>query len=275
MSALAFVCVFTALIHFAEATALSMRLAGVYTRQVASSISFVNIAFLIARLSNMLQAPLLGAMVDAAVNPGSGFTLVRLEHNFRMIIFAAFIGNLAAAIFIPTFAEVFRLAIGVFEREGSMPRVLARILKPSCWKVFFMAFWIPTPVALKKISLKNIPREFLWLNFFIVAIYSVGVLASLFAGAMLPGLRATAGQLSGIVNGIATVLFVILVDPQSAHITDQIVKGKRPESDMQSIIFFLVLGRILGTLLLAQMFLLPAAHYIKTAAVWVAGWVNY
>jgi len=97
MNTLLIVCIFTALIHFAETTALSMRLAGVYTRQVASSISFVNIAFLIARLSNMLQAPLLGAMVDLTVEANSGFTPGQLNHNFRVVIFAAFLGNLIGA----------------------------------------------------------------------------------------------------------------------------------------------------------------------------------
>lgn len=275
MDTLLFVCFFTALIHFAESTALSMRLAGVYTRQVASSISFVNIAFLIARLSNMLQAPLLGAMVDKAVNPASGFTVGELNYNFRMIILAAFLGNFLAAFFIPSFSRIFKRAILIFEKEASMPKVLFKIFYPSYFKKIIFSFRRPSFKFLKNISLKNIPKAFLILNFFIVAIYTVGVLASLFAGALLPNLRATASQLSGIVNGLATILFVLLVDPRSAHITDQIVQGKRAEREMQSIVFFLMLGRILGTLLLAQLIFGPAAGYIKTAALWVARITNY
>lgn len=270
MDALVFVCIFTAVIHFAETTALSMRLAGVYTRQVASSISFVNIAFLIARMANMLQAPLLGAMVDRTVNPNSGFALVNLSQNFRLVIMAAFLGNLVGAFFIPSFVRIFVRAILLFEREGSMPRVLMKIFYPSYFKKIILNFRLPGVSTLKNISLKNIPKTFLVLNFLIVAIYTVGVLASLFAGAILPDLRATASQLSGIVNGLATILFVLLVDPQSAHMVDQIMKGKRKEKDMESVVFYLTAGRLLGTLILAQLILLPAANYIKIVTLWVA-----
>ena len=86
------------------------------------------------------------------------------------------------------------------------------------------------------------------------AIYTIGVLCSLLAGAYLPELRATAIQLSGIVNGIATILFALIVDPSGARITDQAAQGERPESDVKSVVFFLICGRLLGTLILAQFF---------------------
>ena len=47
-------------------------------------------------------------------------------------------------------------------------------------------------------------KQFLILNAFVTAIYTIGVLCALLAGAYLPQYRATAIQLSGIVNGIAT-----------------------------------------------------------------------
>ena len=67
MHPLYIVCFFTALIHLTETLASSMRLAWVRTVQVATSLSFVNASLLISRMSNMLQAPLLGSMVDFAI----------------------------------------------------------------------------------------------------------------------------------------------------------------------------------------------------------------
>ena len=64
---LVIVCFFTGLIHFSETLALSMRLAGVRTRQVATALSFLTTALLVSRMSNMLQAPFLGGMVDLAI----------------------------------------------------------------------------------------------------------------------------------------------------------------------------------------------------------------
>ncbi len=67
MNFLLIVCIFTAMIHLFETAALSLRLGGARTGQIATSLAFVNASFLVARLSNMLQAPLLGSMVDHAI----------------------------------------------------------------------------------------------------------------------------------------------------------------------------------------------------------------
>jgi len=70
MNPLLIVCILTGIIHLTEAVASSMRLAGVRTKNIATSLSFVNATLLITRLSNMLQAPLLGGMVDTAILRG-------------------------------------------------------------------------------------------------------------------------------------------------------------------------------------------------------------
>ena len=64
------VCIFTFIIHTTESLAYSMRLAGVRTKQVAIAMAFVTSTLLVSRLSNMFQAPLLGAMVDSSILMG-------------------------------------------------------------------------------------------------------------------------------------------------------------------------------------------------------------
>jgi hypothetical protein len=90
------------------------------------------------------------------------------------------------------------------------------------------------------------------------------------AGAFLPDLRTTAVQLSGVVNGIATILLTLFVDPTGSLITDQAVHGKRPLSDVKSAIVALTLSRILGTFILAQIIFGPAVQYIMQVTQWVA-----
>jgi hypothetical protein len=123
---------------------------------------------------------------------------------------------------------------------------------------------------LGRLHWRHIPKLFLILNVLMVSIYCVGVLASLLAAAILPEYRATASQLSGIVNGMATIMLALLVDPTSAHITDQAVRGKRDINDVRTVVFFLLCGRLLGSMLLAQLMLAPAANYIVFATQWVA-----
>lgn len=265
MNALILVCFFTLMIHMSETLALSMRLAGVRTCQVATSISFVNASFLISRMSNMLQAPLLGAMVDLAVNPKSGFTAEMLGHNFRYIIFAAFLGNAAGAFLTPSFAIIFEKGIYVFEKVGSIPKLIWLSLKPSNLIKIVGCFKLPGRESIKGMDIRNIPKTFLILNVVMVSIYAVGVLSSLYAGAQIPNLRATATQLSGIVNGIATILLAIMVDPTGAHIVDQVVRGRRREEDARTMVFYMIMGRIFGTLIISQIIFIPATSYIMAA----------
>lgn len=268
MNALIAVCVLTGVIHFFETLASSMRLAGVRTKQVATSLAFVNTAFLVARMSNMLQAPLLGGMVDSAIltnTPGE------LAMKFRIVIFCAFIGNVIGALLIPYFVFLFEKAILTFERVGSIPRLFLVAIKPSNLKKIIKAFRLPTARSFHDLKFEGKSKVFLYLNLFMVSIYAIGVLSSLYAGAQVPEFRTTASQLSGIVNGMATILLALMVDPTCAFITDQVMRGKRKENDVRAMVFYIILGRIVGTLLISQLLFWPASEYIKDATHFVKG----
>jgi len=266
---LLFICCFTFLIHITESLAYCMRLAGVRTKQIAIAMSFVTSTLLISRLSNMFQAPLLGALVDSSILMNSNAALKNLGLSFRLIIFAGFLGSLAGAFLAPTFVLLFQKAIKRFLASGSLPRLFISIFKPQNFINILKSFRLPSLGSFKNLSLKNIPYGFLILNIIVTAVYTIGVLCSLLAGAYLPELRATAIQLSGIVNGIATILLTIFVDPAGARITDQACHKARPENDVRSVVFFLLAGRLLGTLLIAQLFFMPFTNYIMVITRWL------
>ena len=266
MNPLLIVCVLTAIIHFTETAATSLRLAGVRTKQIATSLSFVNATLLVTRTSNMLQAPFLGGMVDHAILTGNPLPLIT---NFRYVIFAAFVGNLIGALLTPFFVAVFTKAIQRFEKGGSVPRLIAEAFFPGNFLAIFRKFRLPSNGSLMNLALKGMPQGFLWTNLIVVSVYAIGVLSSLYAGALVPEFRITASQLSAIVNGIATILLVTLVDPTCAYITDQAIRGKRKESDVRTMVFYIILGRVVGTLILSQLLFLPSAEYIKSATLLV------
>ncbi len=268
MSPILFVCILTGIIHFTETAASSLRLAGVRTKQIATSLSFVNATLLITRTSNMLQAPFLGGMVDHAILTGNPAVLIT---SFRWVIFAAFIGNLCGAIMTPFFVAVFTKAIFRFEKVGSVPRLIIGAFRPRNTMAIIRRLRLPSRGSLMNLGLKRMPQGFLWTNLVVVSVYSIGVLSSLYAGALVPEFRITASQLSAIVNGIATILLVTLVDPTCAYITDQAIRGKRPESDVRAMVFYIIIGRVVGTLILAQLLFLPSAEYIKSATLLVKG----
>lgn len=264
------VCIFTFIIHMTESLAYGMRLAGVRTRQIAIAMAFVTSTLLISRLSNMFQAPLLGTMVDLAIMNGSRYVLFELEQNFRLIIFAAFCGAFTGAFLTPTVVVLFQKVIHRFLIHGSVPRVMLAALHPVNVLKIIQTFRFPNIMALKTLSLKNIPKTFLVMNVMVTSLYCIGVLCSMLAGAYMPEFRSTAAQLSGIVNGMATVMFTIFVDPSGARITDQAVHGNRSENDVRSVVFFLQCGKMFGTLVLAQFLLRPLSHYVLFVTNWLS-----
>lgn len=259
------VCFFTFIINITESLAYCMRYAGLKTKQISIAMAFVTSTLLVSRLSNMFQAPLLGKMVDKTIMVGSAESLLNLEQSFRLIIFSGFLGVLVAAVLAPTFVNIFELAIKNFLHVGSIPKMFfMTITSPRRMMKLIKCIRIPNLKMTQNISLKNIPKTFLLLNGFVASIYTIGVLASLLAGAYLPDLRATAIQLSGIVNGIATIMFTLLVDPAGARITDQAVHSSRANSDVKSVVVFLMLSRMIGILIISQIIFFPAVGYIIT-----------
>ena len=264
------ICCFTFIIHLTESLAYGMRLAGLRTKKIAIAMAFVTSTLLISRLSNMFQAPLLGTMVDGAILEGSPQILNQLELHFRLIIFAAFCGAFMGAFLTPTTVQIFKKAIQRFAIKGSIPMLALSGLKPSNFIKLCKLFRLPRLSSLKTISLATIPKSFLIINIFVTSIYCIGVLCSLLAGAYLPEFRATAIQLSGIVNGMATIMFTLFVDPPGARVTDQAIHNEKTENDVRSVVFFLQLGKITGTLIIAQLLLKPFTSYIMLITKWLS-----
>lgn len=253
---------FTFMIHLAESLAYCMRYAGLKTKQVAIAMSFVTSTLLVSRLSNMFQAPLLGNMVDSTVALNTAKSLELLASDFRIIIFAAFLGTLIGTILTPTFINIFKLAINKFLHVGSLPKIVLLLIFPSNFIKVIKCVRMPKLSMLANFSLKNVPKTFLIMNILVTSIYTIGVLCSLYAGANLPQFRATAVQLSGIVNGIATILLTLIVDPEGARVTDQAIHNKRPPSDVKNVVISLLFTRLIGTFIIAQLLFIPGSKYI-------------
>lgn len=245
---------------------LSIRVAGVFTKRLAIALTLFNILMVFSRMSNMIQAPFVGGMVDGAIlaSPAGQAELLVIP-KFRMLILAYTLGAMIGAFLTPTFQRVFSSVIFEFEERKSMARAAVRIFNPAN----LLKLRLPAREHFERYAnWKNIPKGFIVWNLFVTSFYTVGVMSSLLAGAMFPEFRATAATLSGLVNGIATFLLFMLVDPTAALITDQCILGKRDEADVKVMNFYLIWSKIFGTLL-AQLLLVPMAKYVGWAAVMV------
>lgn len=267
------VMILTGIIHMADTLFYGTRTAAVRVKKVGIAISLWGIVALVTRLANTIQAPLTGSLVDQAllgrIHNVPLSALIALTWKFRYIIFASTLGSLIGVLLVPTFIEVFTKILRVFEREGSLLRVFFKMARLRSFGSLYESLRPPSlakPTSLKKTRL---PKGFLIANVVIVGVYTTGVLSTIYSGALIPTYRLTADNLSGIVNAIATLLLVIIVDPTIALVTDQAVHGERSPDDVKVMVWYLVAGKIAGTLL-AQLFFLPAAGLVASTALLIA-----
>jgi hypothetical protein len=266
---LAIVCIFTAVIHSIDALYYSSRIAAVRVRKLGIALTLFNMLLLFSRFANTIQAPLTGSLVDKAmlgyehVVPAG--VLSNLAWQFRAIIFAATIGSIIGALLVPSFVQIFTRVLHIFEREGSVFKLFKRVFRIRSYRVLLESARPPSFKRPEEHGKAELPKAFLIANIIVVAFYTTGVLSTIYSGALIPDHRLTADNLSGIVNVIATFLLILMVDPSIALITDQAIAGERSEHDVQVMVWYLVAGKIIGTLL-AQLVFLPASGFIASMA---------
>ncbi|WP_281273718.1 lipid II flippase family protein [Biomaibacter acetigenes] len=185
MERLIIVIIFTATIHMVDTLSYSVRLAGIRTKRLAMAISLFNIIVLISRTANMIQAPLLGSIVDKAINQGSSAFLL---HDFRWIIASATLGSMLGAALIPSFVVIFSKGIINLEKAGSIPQLMGMVIFQQPIAKIKKSLVKPGLSLLKGLKPEKIPPTFLVLNLIITSISTIGVLAAIYAGALVPPL---------------------------------------------------------------------------------------
>ncbi len=251
--------------------AYAARIAGVQTGRVGTSISLFNLFVTASRFANMFYAPILGSIGDQAAkmlehNPGlTNLEIAQFGWQMRTIVFAGSFGTIVGALLLPAFVYLFVRGVASFERSGSIPSALLRLFDPRVWLDVVRQVRFPSPALLGQFSLAHLPTKLLVGNVVVTGVYAIGVVASYYASLIQPEVARTALSASGLVNGIATISFALIVDPTSAFLVDQAAKGERPVEHVRSMVFYLALTAIVGTLL-SQLILYPAAILIGDAA---------
>ncbi len=248
----------TAIINVIFAFTVTLRIAGVETRRLATSLTLFNLLALITRLANLVQSPVLGSLVDLASLSGH---ITRLKLQLHIVILGATLGNLVGILLLSSTSVMFIKAIRGFEEVRSMPALLFRgFFTLRGLKAFFSSFRGPKLWWYRN-RLKHVLKPFVLYNVLVTAFWTTGVLSAMLASAMLPKYARTATMLSGVVNGVATVLFTMAVDPQVSFMTDQVVAGERPKEDIYLLVTLISVGSLIGTIL-SQFILYPGALII-------------
>ena len=256
--------------------AYAARLAGVMTARIATSISLFNLFMTFGRLANLFSSITIGPLTDHAAerarlyyNAHDPAALASLQGTvlwqLRLIVFAGTVGMIAFSIMLPWFIYLFQRGVRSFERRGSIPHSLVRLGSPAVIRDVLFSYRMPSTERLRSFSLGVLPRRMLIFNVVIYAVYSIGVVSSYYASLLDISAARTALSLSGIVNGIGTIAFTLFVDPTASLIMDEAAREKRPIEHVRSMVFYLALTAIIGTLL-SQAVLWPAAKFIEIVA---------
>ncbi|UOE95251.1 lipid II flippase Amj family protein [Alkalihalobacillus sp. LMS39] len=256
---LLFIAFFIFIIHSIETLAYAVRLSGARVKLIASALSLFNIMVIVSRLANMMQQPFTGSLIDTAPQVN---TLEFVEAQFRILIGASTIGTLFGILLLPTFIALFsRAIIHLSEEKGSVPSLMKRIFSLHYIKRGITHFSLPKFSYLRDTKVKDIPINLFCINMVITAIYTIGVLSALYAALLAPERASTAIMASGLINGIATILLVVFIDPKISVIADDVVNKKGSYNKLKSMSLMMVTSRLLGTVL-AQLLFIWGAKYI-------------
>lgn len=260
---LAILCLLTFVIHLIGTLAYAVRIAGVRTGRIAVSFALFNILVLVSRTSNAFQGPFLAKRIEENIHGGITHGLLA---DFRWLLLSATLATLIGAFLIPTFQRIFSRAVRHFQVNRSVPQLLMRGLFKGGLSQLKDAARLPAPANVTGMRVGHgISHRVMLLNVVAVALWTIGVFSALYAGYLNPELRVTSSTLSSVVNGMATILMFVFIDPHMSVMTDDVVQGKVSEPDFRRAIVWLVGSRLAGTLL-AQVLLVPGAAVIAFVA---------
>lgn len=239
--------------------AYSVRLVGVRTGKIAVTFAVFNVLMLVSRTAVTFQSPLLTKFVESS---SSSNDLIRI---FNLIIIVSGIASIVGAFLIPTFQKMFSKAVEHFSIEKSIPKLIIHSFSKTGVKYMKDSIAIPVKESLTSINFKNLPKRILFYNFISVAIITAGAFAPIYAGSIAPELRATCLSLSPIINGTATILTSIFIDPHLSIMTDDVVDGKCSEEDFRGCVIAMVGSKVIGTFTALVIFI-PASYIIAFVA---------
>lgn len=257
-----FVLILTLLINLITTLSYAVRIVGVRTGRIAITFSLFNILVLLSRTANTLQAPLLAKTVEQDLKLQVASNVV----VFRYIILSCTIGSVLGALLIPTFQRLLSRAVMHFSVHKSIPRLFYLGLSGAGMQFMKENLKMPSKEHLLVLAdQRDFPWRIFLYNLLATAIITIAVLSCVYAAYLNPEYRTTASNLSGVINGVATVLMALFIDPHLSILTDDVVLGKISESSFRKYISYMVLARIAGTLL-AQLLFLPCAGMIALLA---------
>jgi len=256
-------CGLTFVIHLIGTLAYAVRIAGVRTRRIAISFALFNVLVLVSRAANTFLGPFLGKRIESNLAADTGANLFA---DFQWLLGSAAAATIVGTLAVPTFQRIFSRAVNHFQAHRSVPKLLLHGFAKGGLSYIRQSVTPPSPAHVTDLRRERaVSLRVIVLNIAAQALLTVGVFASLYAGYLDPEFRVTAVSLSSVINGVATILLFVFIDPHLSIMTDDVMEGRTSEASFRRAVVWLSASRVAGTLL-AQALLLPAAYAIAALA---------
>jgi len=258
---------FLLIITMIETLAYSTRISGTRVKLIATALSLFSTLVIVSRFSTMIQQPLTAKLIAEAPSENK---LAFLEGQYRILIGVTSVGVLLGILLFPTFIAIFSRAIIQLSNErGSIFALCRKNCTLNGIKKVIGCFRFPALSYLKGITLQTIPKRLFVINVVISAVFTIGVLSSIYATLLVPDSYAGAALTSsGIINGIATILLTLFIDPKASVLADRVTKQPSKYVYLKSYSLTMISSKFVGTLL-AQALFIPAAYYVAWFAKWI------
>lgn len=259
--------VFLLIVTMIETLAYSMRISGARVKLIATALSLFGTMVIVSRFSTMIHQPLTAKLIAEAPEKNH---LLFIEEQYRVLIGVTSVGVLLGICLFPTFINIFSRAIVQLSNErGSVYSLFIHHFNRQGMKKASRYFALPRLSYLKGITLKTIPKRLFIINVLISSVLTVGVLSAIYASLLVPEGSAQAAMMSsGIINGVATILLSLFVDPKASWLADRVTREPNKYIYLKSYSLTMITSKFVGTLA-AQVLFLPAAYYVA----WFANWI--
>lgn len=259
--------VFLLIITIIETLAYSTRISGARVKLIATALSLFSTMVILSRFSTMIQQPLTAKLIAEAPDANK---LNFIEGQYRLLIGVTSIGVLIGILLFPTFISIFSRAIIQLSNErGSIVSLAVKNLNITGIKKVIKCIRLPKISYLSGITLRTIPKRLFCINVIISAVFTIGVLSSIYASMLVPKDYAQAALMSsGIINGIATILLTLFIDPKASVLADRVVKKESKYIFLKSYSLTMISSKFVGTIV-AQVIFIPAAYYVAWFSEWI------
>jgi Amj-like protein len=258
----------TMVIHATESLNYSVSLVGIRTRRLATAGALFGMVLLISRTANMVQGVLMAVFVEETIE--KTLPVQDFEWRIRCVLLAATAGSAIGAALLPTFVRYMAKGVELFVRHGSYHGLVGALIKRrgltrDDFSRAVHGINPPKPAQIRVTPFSTIPWWFYLIDVLVTAVFTVGIVASLYAGVLVPDHRTVTSMMSGVVNGFATALMFLLISPRVSRYVDNALEDPSGLALVRAMAITLVLGKIGGTLA-AQALLRPSASILAGLA---------